>query len=107
MLPVSNAAPLAPVLVVIEPKFAGTMPPPLLEVTPLPSSRDTVDCGCSPAQAVSSVAIPNASSPARIGVLLETFIATLLRRESGGPALAGRGASSKRDRSVLVRLDVP
>jgi hypothetical protein len=25
-------------------KFTGTIPPPLLDVTPLPKSRDTVDC---------------------------------------------------------------
>src|SRR3954452_3675248 len=82
MLPVSNAALPAPVLVVTEPKLAGTMPPPLLEGTPLPSSRETVDCGCSPAQAVSSVASPNASMPVRMEVVSETFIAKLLRRES-------------------------
>ncbi len=69
------------------PKFAGAIPPPLLEVTPLSRSRETVDCGRSPAQPVRATPTPQAITAARINEFETTIIFCPL--EDKQPAAVG------------------
>src|SRR5690242_19300444 len=71
------------------------MPPPLLEVTPLTRSRDTVDCGCSVPQAVSARARADPIRAARIVTVELDFIARLLTRSPAGTCIPPAGHRAK------------